>query len=92
MHRVERPFALRRREAGFDIQTAAVRLRVNPHYLRTVELGHAPLSIRMANRMAVVYGTTIRLLTEPVSPGAGGTGRGRESSGNGSLPVGEGVQ
>lgn len=87
--RWERPFALRRREAGLDLPTAAARLRVNPHYLRTVELGHSPLSLRLANRMAVVYGTTIRLLTEPVS-GAGGTGRGRRSRGNGLRPVGKG--
>ncbi len=82
----ERPFAIRRREAGLDLQTAAARLRVNARYLRTVELGNSPLSIRLANRMAVVYGTTIRLLTEPVI-GAGGTGNGRESRGNGSRPA-----
>lgn len=85
--RWERPFAQRRREAGLDLLLAAARLRVNPQHLRTVELGHSPLSIRLANRMAVVYGTTTRLLTEPVS-GAGGTGRGRRSRGNGLRPVG----
>lgn len=83
---MERPFALRRREAGLDLHQAAARLRVNAHYLRRVEMGHLPLSIRLAGRMAVEYRTTIRALTEPV--GAGKTGRGREGSGNSSRPAG----
>lgn len=84
----ERPFAACRRAAGLTLHQAAARLRVNAHYLRTLELGHSPLSIRLAGRMATEYGTTIRLLTQPAS-GAGRTGaNGRGASGNAPRPPG----
>lgn len=85
--RRERPFAQVRKDLGLDLHRAAARLRVNPHYLRTLELGRAPLSYALAQRMAGEYGTSIQALTRPVR--AGGTGEeGREVSGNTSRPAG----
>ena len=85
----ERPFADRRREAGLDLYRAAARLRINPQYLRSLELGRAPLSMGLGQRMAVEYGCSLRALTL-IAPAdrvpAGGTGEGREPSGNGSCP------
>jgi transcriptional regulator with XRE-family HTH domain len=82
----ERAFAACRRAAGLDLQRAAARLRMNAQYLRRVELGHSPLSMRLASKMAVVYGTTIRVLTEPA--GAGGAGsEGRGAGGSASRPA-----
>lgn len=81
--RFERPFAAARRAAGLDLHRAAIRLRVNPQYLRSLELGRGPLSMALAQRMAAEYDCTIQVLTRPV--GAGGTGvEGREASGNAS--------
>ncbi len=86
---MERAFANCRRDAGLDLHRAATRLRVNPQYLRRLELGHLPLSMPLASRMTVVYGTTLRLLTEPVGTGGTGTAPGRGPRGNGLRPTGE---
>jgi hypothetical protein len=79
--RSERPFAECRRQAGLDLHRAAVRLRVHPRYLRSLELGHRPLSLDLAYRRAVAYGVPLNSLTQPIRlgepAGAGGTERGR---------------
>lgn len=92
--RGERPFAECRRRAGFDLSAASVRLRVGEGHLRAVELGRRPLTMLLAQRMAVAYGTSIQVLTRPPESGidfrAGGAGKGREASGSASRPRGSG--
>ena len=58
----ERPFALRRQEAGFDVDRAAVRLGCSPAWLRKLERGRVPLSMRLAGRMASAYRCSITAL------------------------------
>jgi transcriptional regulator with XRE-family HTH domain len=60
-----RPFAVRREELGLSLHRAAARLRVSPRYLRTLELGRAPLSLVLAQRMALQYGCPVDRLTRP---------------------------
>jgi hypothetical protein len=88
--RAERPFAHCRREAGLDLHAAAVRLRVHPRYLRSLELSHGPLSLDLAHRMAREYGVPLNDLIRPARSGhpsgTGGTERGREANGNVSRP------
>jgi hypothetical protein len=70
----ERPFAVRRREAGLDLGHAAARLRITPRYLRSLERGEAPLCLRLAAIMSAAYGVRVQdLLT---TRRAGGTGKG----------------
>lgn len=79
-----RPFAARRLELGLSLHQAAARLHISPRYLRSLERGMEPLSLPLAWRMSVEYGSSIDALTRPV--GAGGTGTGRGVSGNAPRP------
>lgn len=84
----ERPFAACRRTVGLNTHRAAARLGITAQYLRRLELGRVPLSMRLADRMATAYGATIRDLTRPVGPdNADGTGAsGRVTNGSVALP------
>ncbi len=84
--RNERAFAARRREAGLDLQQAAVRLGISERYLRVLERGRARLSLPLAQKMVATYRTTITDLTRPAC--AGGTGNGRAITGKVARPVG----
>lgn len=57
-----RPFANRRKEAGLSIHVAAVRLGVSEGYLRSLEAGRSPLTMRVASRMAHVFGCSVNNL------------------------------
>ena len=70
--RPERSFADCRRRAGFSARDAALRLGLSPQYLRSLELGQVPLSLRTASRMQALYGVSIQILMTP--NGADGTG------------------
>lgn len=83
----ERAFAHCRRRAGLCLQQAAVRLRISARYLRALERGQVPLSPALAQRMAREYGVRLADLTRTAI--AGGTGAGREVSGNTPRPAGE---
>src|SRR5437870_2800466 len=80
----ERPFAGRRRELGLCLHRAAARLRISPRYLRGLELGRIALSLRLAERMATEYVTSIDSLTRPAR--AGGTGTGGRQGGTPTAP------
>ncbi|MFN3649732.1 MAG: helix-turn-helix domain-containing protein [Armatimonadota bacterium] len=83
----ERPFADRRREAGLTLFQAAIRLRISEDHLRRLERGRAPLSLRIAGKMAAEYGCTVQALTRPADFRAGGIGQiGRGLNGSGSRP------
>jgi transcriptional regulator with XRE-family HTH domain len=81
----ERAFAGYRQKAGLSLHRAATRLRISPGYLRALERGRVPLSLALAQRMAGEYGARIDDLTRTAT--AGGTGAGREMSGNVPRPA-----
>lgn len=73
--RHERPFAACRQHVGLNLEQAAARLKISGTYLRRLERGDLPLSIHLAQRMAVEYGISIRELTR--TDRVGGTGKGK---------------
>lgn len=50
-----RPFADVRERRGLTLFWAAIALGISRSYLRQLELGQRPLSLALAERMAVVY-------------------------------------
>jgi transcriptional regulator with XRE-family HTH domain len=70
-----RPFAFRRIQLGLNLDRAAARLGCHPRYLRALELGRSPLSLPLAERMAVEYSTTVSELTRPAESAEQGGGR-----------------
>lgn len=54
---------------GIELWAAAARLNLHPRYLRQLELGRRPLSLPLAERMAVVYRCSIDALVREVSRG-----------------------
>jgi transcriptional regulator with XRE-family HTH domain len=50
-----RPFAARRQAMGYTQAEAARALGLSPCYLSRLERGHAPVTFRVAQDMAVLY-------------------------------------
>lgn len=60
-----RVFAGIRAQRGYTLEQAALLLRVTPRYLRSIELGHTPLSYVLAMRMTRVYQCELMDLRRP---------------------------